>query len=315
MPRITFVEVDPEDTHLVTDTFPDATIISTPLSEADALKKCAGTEIFSGMVYSPIGETELKKLPNLKLICTRSVGFDHIDLHACTKRHITVCHVPDYGSHVIAEHVFALLLSAVRHIREADERVEHHEFDYHGLRGIALKGKTLGVIGTGKIGSCVCRIAHGFGMPILAYDIYPNTQLEQYGLRYTDLEDVLSQSDIITLHTPATPDTEHMINRETILHMKDGVILVNTARGSLIDTPAIVDALRSGKMQYALLDVLEHEKSVQEDAKLIALPNVITTPHIAFFTNESVERMYRECITSIEQFLAGKEPDHMVKPL
>jgi len=304
MSTITFVEVDHEDTDAISVKFPKSNIFADKLQ--DALAQCKDTTILSCFIYSIIGKKELDSLPHIKLLCTRSVGTDHIDLNECTKRGITVCNVPDYGSHVIAEHVFALLLSATRRIREADERVEHGTFDYHGLRGIALKGKTIGVIGTGKIGRRVCQIAHGFDMNILAYDVVKTSELSACNVTYVPLQELLNNSDIITLHTPATPKTQHMINKKTIAAMRDGVIIVNTARGSLIETHALVEGLKQKKIRYALLDVLEHEQNFEENKELIALPEVIITPHVAFLADDSMRNIYHDTFESIDRFIKQK---------
>lgn len=250
------------------------------------------------------------------MIVTRSVGYDHIDLEVCKKRDIRVCHVPDYGSHVIAEHVFALLLSTVRCVREGDENVERCEFGLHGIaRGIALKNKTIGIIGTGKIGHHVAKIAGcGFGMKVLAYDVQPDPELmKTCSVEYAEtLEEIWKRADIISLHVPMLPSTKHMINKDTLAQMKDRVIIVNTARGGLIETKAFVDAVKSGKVAYAALDVLEHEENIAEDMALIDLPQVITTPHIAFYADDAVESLYDQSFDEIEAFSAGKEAIHPV---
>ena len=265
--------------------------------------------------YSKLSKEQLDKLPHLRLIATRSVGFNHIDLEECAKRKIIVCNVPDYGSHVIAEHVFALLLGTLRHIHEGDERVEEGIFDYRGLRGITLRGKTIGIIGTGKIGSYVARVAHGFGMKVLAVDRCRTLELEElFGVKYTGMDELLKESDIISLHIPLLDATRHMINAEAIGKMKDGVILVNTARGGLVETGALVEALKNGKVSYALLDVMENEKDYEENKELIEHPNAITTPHIAFYADESMKNMYEDCFDSIERWQAGHEPEHRVRP-
>jgi len=316
MPSIAFLEVvEKQDKKSITDHFSDAFISARNLQEEDNLAQCKNVEILSIFIYSQIGPQQLKALPKLKLLCTRSVGTDHIDLKACQERGITVCNVPDYGAHVIAEHVFALILGTLRHIHEGDERVEELNFDYRGLRGMTLRGKTIGIVGTGKIGRRVAQIANGFGMKILAVDRCRNIELEDIlRVRYVELDDLIRQSDIVTLHVPALPETTHMINAETIAQMKDGVVLVNTARGVLVDSDALLKALESGKVSYALLDVLEHEKDAKKDAGLIAHPNAITTPHIAFYSEESMRNMYQDCFESIEQWKSREEPEHAVKP-
>jgi len=313
MSKVVFLEVDREDTTLVQERFPDAQILQGSFQGEEVTSAFADVEILSIFIYTHVTPKVLKGLPNLKLLCTRSVGTNHIDLAACKKRGITVCNVPDYGSHVIAEHVFALLLSTLRHIHIADKKVEGGTFDYHGLRGIALKGKTIGIVGTGKIGGCVARISHGFGMVILAMDICRTVELEEFfGVHYVAFDDLLRRSDIITLHVPAIPETTHMIGEGAFLKMRDGVIIVNTARGELINSSALLDALKSGKVSYALLDVLEHEKNFAENTELIRHPHVVTTPHIAFYTDESMRNMYLDCFRSIEEWMERRTPAHVV---
>lgn len=315
MAAITFLEVDPEDSALVKSIYPDALILKEHLEGAGVLERCHETSILSCFIYSRITAAELEKLPALKLLITRSVGFDHIDLDACRERKIVVCHVPDYGSHVIAEHVFALLLSTMRHITEGEKRVEGGTFDYHGLKGMTLRGKTIGIVGTGRIGRRVAQAAHGFGMHIVAFDRCRTLELtDLLGVEYVSLEELLARSDIITLHLPAIPEAEHMINEQTIARMKDGVILVNTARGSIIDSRALLQGLKNGKIRYALLDVLEHEKNFSNNKELIAHPGVVATPHIAFYADVSVASMYTDCFESIRQWQAGQTPEHVIRP-
>ncbi len=316
MPSIHFLEVDKEDAKLVREKFPDAVISDGILQGKDLIEFCKQAEAVSCFINTRFSKDIIDNLPKLKLLCTRSVGYDHIDLAACTERGITACNVPDYGSHVIAEHVFALLLSTLRHIREGHEKVEGGTFDYHGLRGMALRGKTIGILGTGKIGRKVAQIAHGFGMTILAVDQCRTIEIvDLLGVQYVPLETLLSQSDIITLHLPNTQETEHIIDAEAFAQMKDGIILVNTARGSLIDSHALLDALKSGKVGYALLDVLEHEQNFSENKELVSHPHVVATPHIAFYADDSMRNMFLNSFLSIEEWLQGKEPEHVVQPL
>ncbi len=316
MTNIVFLEVDTEDHAFVQQRFPQGKIISDTLSGDALVDACKDADVISCFIKTHFTQDIIEKLTNLKLICTRSVGCDHIDMDTCKKRGITVCNVPDYGSHVIAEHVFALLLSKLRHIPEGDKQVESGTFDYHGLRGMALRGKTIGIIGTGKIGRRVAEIAYGFGMEILAVDQCRTLQIvEKLGVKYVSLEDAFQQSDIMTLHVPDTKETQHMINAKAFAAMKDGVILVNTARGSLIDSRALLDALKSGKVGYALLDVLEHEQNFTENKELISHPHVVTTPHIAFYADDSMRNMYSDSCRSIDQWMQGKEPEHVAHPL
>lgn len=311
-----FLDTEEQDRRLVLEHFPDATFADAALRDEKLVEVCKDAEIISGFINTPFPRTVIEMLPKLKLLCTRSVGYDHIDIDACREKGITVCNVPDYGSHVIAEHVFALLLSTLRHIREGDDRVESGTFDYHGLRGMALKGKTIGILGTGKIGRKVAKIAHGYEMRILATDQCRTMELEtELGVQYVTFEELLGQSDILTLHVPATKETEHLLNDATFSQMKDGVVLVNTARGSLIDSTALLRVLDSGKVAHALLDVLEHEQNFKENETLIKHPKVVTTPHIAFYADDSMRSMYLDSIQSIEQWLAGKKPEHVIHPL
>ncbi len=314
--KLVFLDVDVEDQLLVSARFPRATIHQPGLSGDGLIAACHEAEVISCFITTKFSTEILAQLRNLKLLCTRSVGFDHIDTEACQKRGIIVCNVPDYGSHVIAEHAFALLLGTMRHITEGNKRVREGQFDYHGLRGMALQGKTIGIVGTGKIGRKVAKIAHGFGMRILGHDIFQVIELTQeFGLQYVGLPELLQQSDIVTLHAPSLPETKQMINRDTIKLMKDGAILINTARGSLIDTEALLEALDSGKIRCALLDVLEHEADVKEDTRLVHHPKVVTTPHIAFYADDSVRSMYEDSFNSIDEWLKDGKPVHIVQPV
>ncbi|MFA7682137.1 MAG: NAD(P)-dependent oxidoreductase [Candidatus Peribacteraceae bacterium] len=314
MPPIVFLEVDKEDEARIREQYPDALILFGPSTENGVLAQCSEAEIISCFIYSKFGAKELAALPKLRLLCTRSVGFDHIDLATCAQRNITVCNVPDYGSHVIAEHVFALLLGTLRHIHEGDKRVEGGAFDYRGLRGKTLRGKTISIVGTGKIGCRVAQIAHGFGMKILAVDRCRNIELEELlHVRYVEMAEALRQSDILSLHLPLLDTTKHIIDAKAFAQMKDGAILINTARGGLVESKALVNALKSGKVSYALLDVMENEKDFEENRELIAHPNAITTPHIAFYADDSMFNMYSDCFDSIEQWKEGKTPEHIIK--
>lgn len=316
MPLILFLDVEPSDRKLVLETFPGATFAVGNLAGQELIRACKNADIVSTFITTQFPKDVIEKLPTLKLLVTRSVGYDHIDLDACTKHGVTVCNVPDYGSHVIAEHVFALLLSTLRHIHEGDEKVRSGAFDYHGLRGMALRGKTIGIVGTGKIGRKVAKIAHGFGMRIMATDVCRNTEIEDLlGVRYVSLKELLGQSDIVTLHVPGTKETHHMIDAKAFALMKPGAVLVNTARGSLIDSHALLASLKAGTLRWALLDVLEHEQNFEENRALVSHPHVVTTPHIAFYADDSMRNMYVDCFVSIEQFLATGAPEHRVRPL
>ena len=317
--KILFCEVDTEDTEKITKKFPQAIIeegIITPQTVHQNAKKYADIEILCPFIYSQINSKLLELFPKLTLIITRSVGYNHIDLKYAKKHNITVCNVPDYGSHVIAEHVFALLLSSLRKIQQGDEQTEKSNFDFHGLRGIALKCKKLGIIGTGKIGKNVARIASmGFLMDVLAFDKYPDREaaLSSHFTYVDSLEEIWKQCDIISLHVPAFPDTIHMINKKSIAQMKKGVVIINTARGELIKTTDLIEGIQSEKISYAALDVLEHEKNIEKNKELLELPQVIVTPHIAFYADDSMQRMYDEAMETIERFENNEKLLHRVQ--
>lgn len=314
--NICFLEVEQEDAKKVKDIFREAKIINKALREEEIIKQCKDAEILSVFIYSKITKKVLDCLPKLKLIVTRSVGYDHIDLKAAKEKNIKVCNVPDYGSHVIAEHVFALLLSGIRKIGEGEEKVEiKHQFNFHGLRGIALKGKTLGIIGTGKIGKNVARIASlGFLMDVIAHDPFPDEDAARENhYTYCELDKIWENSDIISLHCPLNEDTKHLVNKNAIAKMRNGVVLVNTSRGGVVDTKALIWGLKNKKISHALLDVLEHEKNIEENKELMEIPNVIITPHIAFYADDSMKKMYDEAFFSINRFLNKEKLIHQVQ--
>ncbi|MFQ3611157.1 MAG: NAD(P)-dependent oxidoreductase, partial [Fimbriimonadales bacterium] len=224
-------------------------------------------------VWTKVTRAIIERLPNLKLVLTMSTGYDHIDLAACRERGIAVCNVPHYGENTVAEHTFALILALSRKIRQAQGWLMHPSRSVSELRGFDLYGKTLGVVGAGNIGLHVIRIARGFGMQVLAYDKRPHPLLaEVLGFTYTDLNNLLSQSDIVSLHVPAIPETYHLINRETLSLMKRGALLINTARGSVVDTEALLWALDEGILGGAGLDVLEGEEYIKEESALLKAP-------------------------------------------
>ena len=309
----------------------DVQLIADPLRTANA-NGFSDAELISTFIYSELGRPVLEQLPSLKLIATRSTGYDHIDATYCTERGIAVCNVPTYGENTVAEHVFALLLALSHRLVEAVERARSGRFSPEGLQGFDLTGKTLGVVGTGSIGRHVIRVAKGFGMEVLAHDVRTDSHLaEHLGFLYVNLSELLARSDVITLHAPATPETYHLLSAEAFARMKDGVVIINTARGSLIDSRALIQALRSGKVAAAGLDVLPDEPLIREEAELICsifcnqhhlrdlvaghvllrMPNVIVTPHSAFNTREAVGRIVETTVANIEAFLKGR-PQNVV---
>ena len=279
-------------------------------------------------VSSRVDERVLSRFPKLRAVITRSTGYDHIDLAACRARGIVVANVPAYGEATVAEYTFALLLSLSRKVYLGARQVrETGSFSVVNLRGFDLEGKTLGVIGTGRIGRHVVRIARGFGLNVIVNDTHPDDQFAQaLGVSYRSLSELLGQSDIVTLHVPALPETEHLLGANAIAQMKRGAILINTSRGSVVDTQALVMALRSGQVGGAALDVLEEEgvirdeldflvaghpeehnlKTILANHVLIDLPNVIITPHNAFNTTEALRRILDTTLDNIRGFLTGR---------
>lgn len=289
-------------------------------------------DIISTFIYSDLSKHVLEQFDHLELIATRSTGFDHIDTAYCEEHGIMVCNVPTYGDNTVAEHVFALLLTLSHKMVDAIDRTRRGDFSLQGLRGFDLEGKRLGVVGTGNIGQCVIRIANGFGMDVVAFDVRQNEELtRQLDFRYVSMEELLSTSDIITLHVPSTPKTHHMLSEEQFNQMKDGVVLINTARGNLIDVRALVQALSRGKVSAAGLDVLPDEPTIHEEAELLRadyrerheleellaghillrMRNVVITPHSAFYTDEAVQRILDTTVDNIQAFIRG-EPQHVI---
>jgi D-lactate dehydrogenase len=291
-------------------------------------------EVISVFVTSQVTREMIESLPKLRLIACRSTGFNNIDLDAAAERDITVVNVPTYGESTVAEYAFTLLLALMRKIPEVLAS-ENEQLYQPGLLGRDLFGKTIGVIGTGHIGQYALRIAKGFSMNVIAYDAFPKDELqEQLGFSYTSLEDLLQQSDIITIHAPYLPATHHLLNSERIASMKKGAILVNTARGEIVDTGALVEALTNGQLGGAVIDVVEGEALLnhQEEVALLRseeiksellrhsveisllkkMPNVIISPHNAFNTIEAVERINTTTAQNIVDYWYGNTPNKVV---
>jgi D-lactate dehydrogenase len=268
----------------------------------------------------------IASLPALRFIATRSTGYDHIDAAACHARGITVANVPEYGTKTVAEHAFALLLAVARHLPQAVARTRDGCFVADGLDGFDLSGRTFGVIGTGNIGRHAIRIARGFDMNVLAYDIAPDRRAaSEIGFSYVPLNRLLAESDVISLHAPATARTKGLLSQGEFDLMKPGVVIVNTARGSLIDSEALIGALRSGKVSGAGLDVLPEEALLRDRARhaaagpldpaveaalnadrvLCGMPNVVVTPHSAFLTVEAVQRIVTCTVDNITAYCNG----------
>ena len=309
----------------------ELTLLPEPLTAKNAAEH-ADAEAVSTFIYSQLNRDVLQQLSSLRLIATRSTGYDHIDQPWCRERDVAIATVPTYGENTVAEHVFALLLAISHRIEQAVDRTRKGDFSSRGLEGFDLFGKTLGVVGTGHIGRHTIRIARGFGMNVLAYDVAPDQDVaEDLGFRYVSINELLNASDIVSLHIPANEKTRGMIGWEQFQQMKDGAVLINTARGPVVDTRALVRALAEGKLAAAGLDVLPEEPVIREEAELLRsvyerrhnledlladhvllrLRNVIVTPHSAFRTREAVQRILDTTVSNIEAFVRG-EPQNLV---
>lgn len=284
-------------------------------------------EIISIFVNSQINSAVLDAFPNLKHISTRSTGYDHIDIAECKKRGISVSFVPGYGDNTVAEFTFGLLVNLTRKIYQSIDRIkETGSFNLSGLRGEDLAGKTLGVIGTGRIGKKMIKIAKGFEMNIIASDPFPDEKAAtELGYSYVSFEDLLKNSDVLTFHCLYAPQTHHMINSKNISLIKKGAFLVNTSRGGLIETSALVSALEQGILSGAALDVLEEEGETRDESILMSkshpneeelktvllnhvlmrMPNVLITPHNAFNTRGALERILSTTLENIGAFIKG----------
>ncbi len=295
-----------------------------PLS-LENVEKIKNVEIISVFIYSKVKKNIIEKIPNLKFVATQSTGFDHIDVEFCKKNNILVANVPHYGENTVAEHTFALILALSRNVHKSYLRTSSGNFSIEGLKGFDLKDKTLGVIGTGKIGLHVIRMAKGFGMHVKAYDVQTDNFLsEVLHFEYASLEDVLKCSDIVSLHVPYNKHTKHLINSENIKKMKKGALLINTARGGVVDTDALFEALDKGYLGGAALDVLEGEELLLDEKQMLYYKednnklrelvrneqilkrdNVVFTPHIAFYSQEAMERILNTTAENIKEFSKG----------
>ncbi len=256
---------------------------------------------------------ELARL-GVKLIALRCAGFNNVDLPAAERRGITVARVPAYSPHAVAEHTVALILSLNRRLHRAYNRVREGNFSLDGLLGFDLHGRTVGLIGTGKIGAVVAKIMTGFGCRVLAFDPYENDDCLALGVRYVPRAELFAEADIVSLHCPLTPENHHIIRADTLAAMRQGAMLINTSRGGLIDTPAVIDALKSGHLGYLGLDVYEEEGDLffedlsgtilRDDtfSRLLTFPNVLVTGHQAFFTAEALTGIAETTIGNITEF-------------
>lgn len=295
----------------------DLVFLETRLNEATvALAK--GFDAVCVFVNDQLTAPVLKALAEggTKVVALRCAGFNNVDLKAAEANSIAVVRVPAYSPYAVAEHSVALMLSLNRQIHRAHNRIREGNFALDGLLGFDLHGRTVGIIGTGQIGLEVARIMLGFGCQVLGYDPQPSSDCQRLGVKFVDLEQLLAQADIISLHCPLTPETHHLINAQAIRQMKPGVMLINTSRGAIVDTSAIIEALKTGHIGYLGLDVYEEEGDLffedlsnlvlQDDlfARLLTFPNVLITGHQAFFTRnalESIARITLGNLTELEQ--------------
>lgn len=290
------------------------------------------SDCLSVFIYSRLTAELLDRLAQVKLIATRSTGYDHIDTSLCAQRGIAVANVPNYGENTVAEHTFALILSLSRNVHKSYRHAVEGRMELAALTGFDLKGKTLGVIGAGRIGQHVIKIGRGFGMRVLVHDVRQDDFLaELLNFIYVSLERLLAESDIISLHAPYMPSTHHLLNRERLRQIKRGALLINTARGGLVDTDAMIKALESGELGGAGLDVLEGEELIKEEHELLHVPrasealqalvrrsvllkkdNVVLTPHNAFNSREAHRRILDTTIQNVRAWREGRELNRIV---
>lgn len=334
--KIVFFDVTKIDQSFFKESFGDAGVsfFEEKLNE-NSVEKAKDADVVCVFVTSAINKNVIDALPNLKFIATRSTGFDHIDHAYAETKGIKVSNVPAYGSHTVAEFAFTLMLGLSRKIVKANNHITKElDFNYSkDMEGFDLHGKTLGVIGTGKIGKNVVKIAKGFEMEVIAYDLYPDLAFaNENNFLYKSLAEAISLADIITLHAPCTNENIHLINKENISLMKKGVYLINTARGELIDTEALIWGLKEGIIAGAGIDVLENEKQLKDEKnflksgkatkeekrsilmnhELMKMPNVIVTPHIAFDTQEAIVLILKTTVDNIKGFL-NNLPINLIK--
>jgi D-lactate dehydrogenase len=325
--KIAFVGVQKWEEAFLQKHFPEAVVSLEKLGPNTVTSFTAtDAEILSTSIYSTLSAEVLSYFPNLRFVCTRSTGFDQIDVEYCKTKGIIVSNVPEYGSHTVAEHTFALLLALTRKIYKSISQVKQFNFDHEDIQGMDIFGKNLGIIGLGKIGLEVLKIAKGFGMNTLVYTRTQDPQLAaQYGFSYVDLDSLLAQSDIVSLHLPYSSATHHILNSENIKKMKKRSYLINTARGGLVETEAILEGLNAHILDGVAIDVLEEEKELSEEVDILSTeyqkdadlktlvldhvlinhPQVIITPHNAFNSTEALEKILAVTQQNIKAFQNG----------
>lgn len=313
----------------------DCKLLSNPLDDkTEITEEIAQADVISCFTFSRVDKEVLEKFPNLKLIALRSVGFNHIDVEYCKEHNIQIVNSLGYGNLTVAEFAFGLILDVTRKISRSYMNLKNEHLDSDVYTGFELNGKNIGIIGTGAIGAEVVRIAKGFGMNVLAYDIYPKNELvEKYGVKYLELDELLKESDIISLHAPLTDSNFHLINEEKFNLMKPHAVIVNTARGELIDSKALYEALLKNRIFGAGLDVLEAEnmltipenkwdfdyltndyiKQTLINERLLRLHNVVITPHIAYNSKEANNRILSITANNIKSFFEGNLINSVIK--
>jgi D-lactate dehydrogenase len=292
----------------------------------DSAPLARDSDAICAFVNDDLGAPVLKALAALgvRLVALRSAGFNHVDLPAARELGLTIARVPAYSPHAVAEHTIALILALNRKIHRAYNRVREGNFALDGLLGFDLHGKTVGVIGTGKIGEVVAQILAGFGCELLGNDIAPNPACQALGMHYVSREELLARSDILTLHCPLTPETHHMIRAQTLAKLKRGVMLINTSRGAVVETRALIRGLKEGVIGSLGLDVYEEEgdlffedlsnEVLRDDvfARLLTFPNVLITGHQAFFTREALSSIAETTLANIAAFSTSGKPLHEI---
>ncbi len=268
-------------------------------------------EALSIQHYSHLTPSILNQLPKLRLVITRTVGTDHLDLQLLKSHNIAVYHVPDYGAYNIAEHALGLMLAGCRNTITANSDTHQGNFNFAPFFGTALHGKTIGVIGTGKIGLAFIKLLQGFEVSVIAYDVFQNAEAaKSFGFSYVPLEELLKKSDAISIHVPLLPETKHLINNEAMVTMKQGIVLVNTSRGGVVDTQALIKNI--AKFKAICLDVVEDEEHFSKNNPLLKFENVIITPHSAFYTDDALSNMARETHNCVQKFLTGDKTGRVV---
>jgi len=293
----------------------------TPRLGLDTAPLAAGSRVVVVSANDTLDAPVVEVLASLgvEMIALRCTGFNNVDVPACERAGLSIARVQAYSPHAVAEHAVALMMALNRNIHRANNRVREGNFSLDGLLGFDMHGRTAGIVGTGKIGSCVASILHGFGCRLLAYDVYQSTELtERLGIRYVELEQLLAESDVVSLHAPLTPQTRHMIDAVAVRKMQRGVMLINTSRGALVDTPALVEGLKSGQIGHAGLDVYEEEEAyffedfsnrvVADDvlARLTTFNNVLITSHQGSFTDVAQRNIADTVLDNIREFEGGK---------